>query len=186
MTPISKRQRAHLYMYKNQKNRNVYKYIQKARYCTKSKIICVTFSFTKIHTLYVTRFFMKFLKVAFIYIQKAWHFALRYVFIYKNPDTSKKARKFALRLYIYKNPDAWRYTIYHGIFEIGGGEGGGEEFLWKKNALCIKFQLKKKHFPLRFYLQKAQHFVLHFHMQKPMQFALRFISKICRIVYYDT
>ena len=32
---------------------------------------------------------MKVLKLAFIYIKKAWHFALREVFIYKKPDTSE-------------------------------------------------------------------------------------------------
>ena len=34
-----------------------------------------------------------------IYIQKAWHFALREVFIYKKQDTSEKARQFAIHLY---------------------------------------------------------------------------------------
>ena len=35
-----------------------------------------------------------------IYISKAWNVALRDVFIYKKPDTSQKARQFALRFYI--------------------------------------------------------------------------------------
>ena len=37
-----------------------------------------------------------------IYIQKARHFALRDVLIYKKPGTSQKSRQFALRFYIQK------------------------------------------------------------------------------------
>ena len=43
-----------------------------------------------------------------IYIQKAWHFSLRDVFMYKKPDTSQKARLFALRFYIQK---AWHFAL---------------------------------------------------------------------------
>ena len=46
--------------------------------------------------------FMKFLILAFIYIQKALNFVLRDVFIYKNPDSSEKARQFALRFFYTK------------------------------------------------------------------------------------
>ena len=42
-------------------------YILKSRHFPKSKNICVTFLYTKIQTLYVTLFFMNFLKLAFIY-----------------------------------------------------------------------------------------------------------------------
>ena len=80
-------------------------YIQKSRHFAKSNTICVTFLFTKIQTLYLTQFFMKVFKLAFIYIQKGWHVALRDVFIYKKPDTL-------------------RYVIFYVIFEIGGGGGG--------------------------------------------------------------
>ena len=38
-----------------------------------------------------------------IYIQKAWHFALRDVFMHKKLDTSQKARQFAIRFYIQKS-----------------------------------------------------------------------------------
>ena len=38
-----------------------------------------------------------------IYIQKAWHFALRDVFIYKKLDTSQKGRQFAIRFCIQKS-----------------------------------------------------------------------------------
>ena len=112
-----------IYIY-NKTMRNVYIYIQKARHFSKSKTISVTFLFTKIQTHYVTRFFMKFLKLAFKSIQKAWQFALRDVFIYKNPDTSKKSRQLALSfLYIKKS---WHFVLlkFSWNFEIGGGDGG--------------------------------------------------------------
>ena len=113
MTLTRKRQRSRIYIYKKLKKlRNVYIYIQKSRHFAKSKAICVTFLFTKSQTLYVTRFFMKFLKLAFTYIQKAWHFALRDIFIYKNPDTLKEARQFALRFFIYKKHDTLRYVTF--------------------------------------------------------------------------
>ena len=59
-----------IYIYKAKELQNVYIYT-KARHFAKSKTISVTFLFTKIWTLYVTQFFKKFLKLAFIYIQKA-------------------------------------------------------------------------------------------------------------------
>ena len=45
-------------------------------------------------------------------------------FIYKNLDTSKKARQFGLRFLIYKSTDTLHYVVFHDIFEIVGGEGG--------------------------------------------------------------
>ena len=41
-------------------------------------------------------------------LKKAWHFALRDVFIYKKLDTFQKARQFLLRFYIQK-PYTWHY-----------------------------------------------------------------------------
>ena len=97
--------------------------------------------------------FMKFLKLAFIYILKAWHFALRDVFIYiKSLKLRKKARPFALDFYV-KNPHILHYAIFHWIFGVGGGgEGGGGAFLHaKKQCTCVTFlYLKKMHFVLRF------------------------------------
>ena len=58
-----------------------------------------------------------------IYIQKAWHFALRDVFIYKKLDTSQKARQLSGTL---------RYAIFYWIFEIG--VGGGNIFICKKQC----------------------------------------------------
>ena len=59
MTPISKRQRARCYLYKKQEIRNVYIYIYKnPDTLQKSKTIFVTFLFTEIKTLYITKHFM--------------------------------------------------------------------------------------------------------------------------------
>ena len=90
MTPISESQRGPFYRYKKQKLGNDYIYMRDAWHFAKSKIICVTFLFTKSRTLYVTRFFMKFLKLGFIYIYKK-HDTLRYVtFLYTKSQTLLK------------------------------------------------------------------------------------------------
>ena len=104
---------------------------------------------------------MKILKLAFIYIQKACHFALCAVFIYRSIDNSKKSRQFTLRLYIYKNPDTLCYAIFHGIFEIGGGGGGPHFYKQKHCTLRSNFICKKMHFLLRFDIQKARHIASH-------------------------
>ena len=84
------------------------------------------------------QFFMKFVEVGF-YIQKALHFVLHKVFIYKEPDPSQKARQFALR-FIYKNPDTLFYAIFIEFLELAEGVG-------------------------HLYIQKIAHFALHFYMQ---------------------
>ena len=70
-----------------------------------------------------------------IFIQKVRHFALRDVFIYKNPHTLS-------------------YAIFHGIFDIRG-EGGA--FLYaKNNPLCVIFLFAKNNaLSLTFLIQKA-------------------------------
>ena len=71
--------------------------------------------------------FMKFLKLDYIYIFLKPN-TLRYgkFFIYKKPETSKKGRQIALReVFIYKKPDILCYVIFHGIFGIFVGGGGG-------------------------------------------------------------
>ena len=72
MAAISGIQRVQFYIYKKQKLRKVLIY-QKSRYFAKSKTICVAFLYTKIETPYVTRFFIKKLKIAeggaFLYSQ---------------------------------------------------------------------------------------------------------------------
>ena len=91
------------------------------------------------------------------------------VFILKKPDTSKKARQFALRFFIYKKLSTLLYAIFIEYLKL---LGGGEPF----------------------YTQKTIQFALHFYMQKTIHFPLRFIdflrsvfiSKIDRIEYSDT
>ena len=51
MTPISERQCARFNIYKKQKKRNIYIYVQKARHFAKSKTISVTVLFKKNQTL---------------------------------------------------------------------------------------------------------------------------------------
>ena len=87
-----------------------------------------------------------------IYIQERIVLCVTGIFIWKKPDTSQKARPFALDFYV-KNPHILHYAIFHWIFGVGGGgEGGGGAFLHaKNNALCVTFlYLKKMHFVLRF------------------------------------
>ena len=150
MTAISKRQRALFYIYKNKIKFKTILYVQKARHFSKSKTLPVTFLYTKSETLYVTRFFMKFLKLAFIYKK---HESLRYVtFLYTKIQKLLKKKDNLRYGFIYKNPDTLRYVIFHWIFEFGGG---GRYF----------------------YKQKTMHFALHFYMQKTLKFALRFRTK---------
>ena len=62
---------------------------------------------------------------------------LRYVMFKKiNPDTSQKARQFALRFYLQKSGH-FALHDFHRIFEIGRGEGGIS--ICKNNALCVTF-----------------------------------------------
>ena len=58
-----------------------------------------------------------------LYIFKK-HDTLRYVtFLNTKPRHFEKSRKFSLRFFIYIKPDTLCYSIFHGIFETGGGEG---------------------------------------------------------------
>ena len=110
------------------------------------------------------QFFMKFMKLTFIYIQKACHFALHAVFIYKKPGTSKKAKHFALVFNIYKNPDTLCYAIFHGIFQIGGGR---VNFYMQKNALCVEFLYPKNNkIPLTFIIKKSRHYASNLYILK--------------------
>ena len=87
---------------------------------------------------------MNFLKLAFIYIQKAWHFVLRDVFIYKKPDTSQKSRQFALRFFYTKSLTLCFTQFFMKVLKLT--EGG------------------------RFYTQKIMHFTLHLYIQITMYF----------------
>ena len=127
MTAIIERQRARLYTQKAKKLRNVF-YIQKVIHLT-------------------LRDFYETFEVG-IYIQKAWHFALGDVYIYKKLDTSQKARQFA--------------------------EGGETFYIKKTMHFAWHFYIEKTmHFALRCFIQKAWHYALHFNIQKIIHFSLR-------------
>ena len=108
---------------------------------------------------------MIFLKMAFIYIQKACHFSFRDVYIYKKPNTSKKARQFELRCFMHKKTDTLRYAIFMEFLKLA--EVGGHFYKQKTMHFALNLYMQKTiHFTLRFYIQKALHFASHFYMQK--------------------
>ena len=64
---------------------------------------------------------MKFLKMAFKYKK---HDTLRYVtFLYTKSDTLRKKQDNLRYVFIYKNPETLRYGIFYIIVGIGGGGG---------------------------------------------------------------
>ena len=89
--------------------------------------------------------FMKILKLAFIYIQKEGHFALRDVFKNKKPDTSKKARQFASHFLYVKSLTLFVMQFFMEFLKLA--EGG-----WHF------YKQKTMQFALNFYLQKTLHF----------------------------
>ena len=125
MTPISERQRAliYIYIYKAKILRKVYMHTQKARHFAKSKKICVTFLFTKSQTLYVTRFIMKFLKLAFIYIyQKRDTF--NYVkFLYTRSQTLRKSETICVKFLYTKILTLCVTQFFMGFFKLAEGRG---------------------------------------------------------------
>ena len=99
-------------------------YIQKAGQFSRSKTICVTCLFTKIPIRYVTPFFLKVLKLRFIYIQNAWHFSLHDV-LYSTIPTVKKKKAICVTFLPHKKPDTFCYAIFQFfVVEIIGGGGG--------------------------------------------------------------
>ena len=110
MTTTSERQRPHFYIYKaNKISKRFYK--QKGRHFSKSNTISVMSLYTKIQTLYVTRFFMKFLKLAFIYKK---HDTLCYgTFLYTKSQTLRKKQDNLRYVFMFTNPDTLYYAIFH-------------------------------------------------------------------------
>ena len=161
MTAIRERQWAHFSHIQKAKNCETFLYT-KGRHFAKIETISVTFLYRKSKTIYVTQFFIKFLKLVFVYKK---HDTLRYVtFLYTKIQTLSKNQDNLRYVFIYKNMDTLHYAIFHQIFEIGGGE---KTF----------FYAKKTHFALYFYKQKRMHFALRFIYKKP--YTLRYIY-ICR------
>ena len=145
MSAINKRQRA-CFKYKSQKKlRNVF-ISKKSWHFSKRKTISVTFWFTRSLKLYVAQFFIKFLKLAFIY--KKYDNFCYVMFLYTKFQTLRKKQDNLRYVFIYKKPNTFCYAIFHGIFEIG--EEGGiflckkqcilcYTFIYKNNALCVTF-----------------------------------------------
>ena len=86
------------------------------------------------------------------YIQKAWHFVLREVFIYKKPDNFQKARPFPLHCYIQRfGHFALRNFLLNlwNWMRVGDFLNAKKEctlcyiFICKKNSLCVMFYIKK-------------------------------------------
>ena len=99
-----------------------------------SKTICVTFLFTKIQTFQVMQFFIKSLKLAFIYIQKASHFSFCESLLNKKSDTLKKARQFVLRCFLYKKALSVRLYIQKSRHFTS-------HCFFKTKALCATFYM---------------------------------------------
>ena len=136
MNPTSKRTHAHFNIYIKQTNCETFIYIRKARQFSRNKTVFITVLFTKSQTHHATRFFMKTLKWACICKEKEWKYMLHDVYIDINPDTSRKARQFALRFYIQK---AWHFVFSDLSWKFWYWRRKGGTFINKKNALSVKF-----------------------------------------------
>ena len=144
----SSKDNVHVFIHtKAKKLRNVFIY-KKPYLFQKARQFPLRFYIQK--TIYFTLQDFSWIFEAGIFIQKAWHFALREIFIYKKLDTSQKARQFAIRFYIQKSGTLC-YVISHWIFRFA--EGGGAHLFLKKNALCVTFiYWKTTDFALRCYI----------------------------------
>ena len=125
-------------------------YIQKSRQFAKIKTIPVTLLCTESKTIYISRLFMKMLKLAFIYKK---HDTFRYVnFLYKKIQTLRKKQENVRYVFILKNPE--HLTSYDSLLKFGNCRRGGS------------YMKKTIHCELHFYMQKKMHFALHFYIQK--------------------
>ena len=70
-----------------------------------------------------------------MFIQKAWRFALRNVFIYKNLGTSQKARQFAIRFYIQKSGI---FSLRNFSLNFWNLRRKGRIYSLKNNSICMK------------------------------------------------
>ena len=109
--------------------------------------------------------------LAFFYIQKSWHFALRDVFIYKKLDTWQKVRQFVIRFYIEKSGT---FALRDFSLNFWNLRRGGGIYWIKNDLLCVIFLYRKTmHFALRCFIQRAWHYALHFNIQKTIHFSFR-------------
>ena len=112
-----------------------------------------------------------------IYVQKVWHFSLRDVFT-KDPDTSQKARQFALR-FICKNPDTLHYAIFIEFLKLEEGRGA---FINEKKINLRYISVSKKQCTLRYIFTYKNPDILRYIFISKKQCTLWyvFISKIYR------
>ena len=116
-----------------------------------------------------------------IYIQNSWHFALRDVFIYKNPEISQEARQFALRSYIQKSG---HFTLRNFSLIFLNWRRGGGIFALKKQCTLRHIFMCRKQSALRYvFTYKKPDTLLYIFIHKK-QCTLRyiFISNFFRIV----
>ena len=114
------------------------------------------------------------------YIQKSRHFALCDVFIYKNTDTSQKARKFSSRFYIQKYRDCALRNFSLDFWNCRRGEGA---FLYaKKITLHYIFICKNDSFCITFLYTKIQKLCVTLLYAKKCTLHYVFIYIIYRIV----
>ena len=130
MTAIVERQRARFYIQKKQKNRETFK--------KKSQTIPVAFLYTKSNTLYVTGFFMNFLKLAFIH--KKYHTLGQVTFLYTKTQTLRKNQDNFRYVFIYKNPALCVPRFFIGFLKFAEG---GDIYLKKYNSLCFTLLYRK-------------------------------------------
>ena len=116
---------------------NVHTYIQRARHFAKSKNICVTFLFTKIQTLYVTQYFMKYIYIYIMtrcvtwgfYIQKAKH--------------SEKSKTICVTFFNTKNLTLCVTQFFMEFLKLAEGEG--HFYKQKIMQFALHFVCKKQY-----------------------------------------
>ena len=101
----------------------------------KIQTMSVTFLYTKSKTLYLTRFFMKILKLAFIYKN---HDTLRHMTFYiENLDTFTKSKTICVTFF---NTKIRTLCVKQFFIEfLKSAEVGGHFYMQKNSALCVKF-----------------------------------------------
>ena len=113
-----------------------------------------------------------------IYIQKAWHFALREVFIYKNPDTSQKRKKICVT-FIYKK--TWTLCVTQFFVEFWNWRRGGHFYMQKAMYFASDLYMQKKALCVTFLYRTSLLLWVTFYMQKKCTLRYVIISKIYRI-----
>ena len=116
-----------------------------------------------------------------IYIQKAWHFPLGDVFMYKNQDTFQKARQFALRFYKQK---LGNFALRNFSLNFWNLQKGADFFFWK-NALCGTFLcIQNNALSVTFLYTKSLTLCVTYFWAKNIALFVMFLYLKCIIYYY--